>query len=593
MKQIVLTISILTILYSTGSTQLISQWNVGVGGNTARNCLATINGPQQNNILWEGGLYAKRGYQTFIEGDIVVASRRHNYNDILHGAKIVAHDLHTGDTLWTMELPVINEDIEQFSQVKGINGGQVYASRSGGPSNQSILYALDATNGLIIWQSNAEITQTFSEDVSFAPNGDIIVGNFGNVIRIEKNSGSTLWSTNRSSPTTDGSAVVVSNSKVYGWEATADGPRISAFDLESGDFLYGSDAIAPGWVQQTGLMAGPDGRIYAPRVQNNPDTDYFVSLTDNGTEIKPNWSVEYGYALWASYGVGPDGTVYTYDRDRHVIRLDPANGDILNTSIEFCSEYPAGPKMAIGSDGVIYLTNGKYGESKLFSFNPDLSLRWSEDYGTTVIEGPSIAYDGTMIVCAGNYLFKAYEAENPAQLIADFSVDSLEGIAPLTVQFQDVSVGINAEITNWEWDFEKDGIIDSYEQNPEFTYDLPGSYSVYLKVSNVSLEDTIIKNDLVQVFSTTGIDEEINTRILVYPNPAKHELFVKWISGNEKIDEIWLVDLSGRRQRIQTNKDMDNKISIDVSKLKTGFYILKLFSEDNLQFQQKTSIVNY
>jgi outer membrane protein assembly factor BamB len=592
MKQTLLTISFLAAFYFTGYTQPISQWNVGVGGNPARNCLANINGPQQNNILWEGGLYAKRGYQTFIEGDIVVASRRHNYNDALHGAKIVAHDLHTGDTLWTAELPVINEDIEQFSQVKGINGGQVYASRSGGPGNQSILYALDATNGTVIWQSEAEITQTFSEDVSFAPNGDIIVGNFSNVVRIEKSTGSSLWSTSRSSPTTDGSAVVVSNNKVYGWEATTNGPRISAFDLETGDFIYGSDAIAPGWVQQTGLMAGPDGRIYAPRVQNNQDTDFFVSLTDDGTEIKQNWSVEYGYALWASYGVGPDGSIYTYDRYRHVIRLDPANGNILDTSMEFCSEYPAGPKMAIGSDGIIYLTNGKYGESKLFSFNPDLTLRWSEDYGTTVIEGLSIAYDGTMIVCAGNYLFKAYEAENPAQLIADFSADSLEGIAPLTVQFHDISVGINAEITNWEWDFENDGIIDSYEQNPEFTYDLPGSYSVYLRVGNASLEDTIVKNDFVQVFSTTVIDEENNIKIIVYPNPAKQKLFIKLNSEIEKIDEIWLVDFNGRKQLIQTSVNLNNQMCVDVSHIISGFYILKLISGGNLQYQHKISIQN-
>ncbi|NOX46675.1 MAG: PQQ-binding-like beta-propeller repeat protein [Chlorobi bacterium] len=592
MKQIALTISILIIFWFSGNTQPISQWNVGVGGNPARNCLANINGPQQSDILWEGGLYAKRGYQTFIEGDIVVASRRHNYNDILHGAKIVAHDLHTGDTLWTMELPVINGDVEQFSQVKGINGSQVYASRSGGPGNQSVLYALDAADGSIIWQNNSEITQTFSEDVSFAPNGDIIVGNFESVIRIDKNTGATIWSTTRSSPTTDGSAVVVSNNRVYGWEATANGPRISAFDLETGDFLYGSDAIAPGWVQQTGLMAGPDGHIYAPRVQNNPDTDYFVSLTDNGAEIKPNWSVEYGYALWASYGVGPDGSVYTYDRFRHVIRLDPANGEVLNTSIEFCSEYPAGPKMAIGSDGVIYLTNGKYGESKLFSFNPDLSLRWSEDYGTTVIEGPSIAYDGTMIVCAGNYLFKAYAAENPAQLIADFLVDSLDGIAPLTAQFQDASVGINAEITNWEWDFENDGVIDSYEQNPEFTYELPGSYSVYLKVSNANLEDIIIKTNFVQVFSTTGINKENQFKILAYPNPAKQKMYVKWISANVDPEETRLVDLSGRMQSIMVSRVLDNQISIDVSHLKPGFYILEIYSKENLQFRQKVLIQN-
>jgi len=125
-----------------------------------------MNGPQQPTVLWEGGLYAKRGYQTFIEGDIVVTSRRHDYNNTLHGAKIVAHDIHSGDTLWTTELPVINPDIENFSQVKGVRDGQVYCTRAGGPANESVMYALDIFTEEIIWQTTAEITQSFSEDFS-------------------------------------------------------------------------------------------------------------------------------------------------------------------------------------------------------------------------------------------------------------------------------------------------------------------------------------------------------------------------------------------------------------------------------------------
>ncbi len=564
----------------SSESQQITHWNVGVGGNTARNSLVTINGPQQPTVLWEGGLYAKRGYQTFIEGDVVVASRRHDYNNTLHGAKIVAHDIHTGDTLWTTELPVINPDIENFSQVKGVCDGQVYCTRAGGPSNESIMYAHNIFTGEIIWQTTTAITQSYSEDFSFAGNGDIIVGNFNNIIRVDKNNGNLVWSVSRSSPTTDGSAVAVYGGKVYGWEASVGGPRISAYDIETGEYLYSSDAIAPGWVQQTGIMISPDGTIYAPRVQNNPDTDFFVSLTDNGEEIKENWSVEYGYALWASYGVGPDGTVYTYDRDRHVIRLNPTSGEILNTSIEFCSEYPAGPKMAIGADGIIYLTNGKYGESKLFSFNPDLTLRWTEDFGNTVVEGPSIAYDGTMIVCAGNYLFRAYQAENPPQLIADFSADSTFGIAPFTVSFSDKSVGINSTISSWEWDFDNDGLIDSYDQNPSYVFQEAGSYSVYLKISNATLEDTVIKTDYIQVSTNTNVQFAGYSRPVVFPNPAKDFIYIRTPEIQISVFDISISDMTGRRVLNTLPENNGSKIKIDISTLEPGMYIVKIHYAD-------------
>ena len=571
-------------------SQQITQWNVGVGGNPARNSLATINGPQQPVVLWEGSLFAKRGYQTFIDGDIVVASRRNDYNNTLHGAKIVAHNIHTGDTLWTTELPVINPDIENFSQVKGANNGQVYCTRSGGPNNQSVMYALDILSGEIIWQTSAAITQSYSEDFTFAENGDIIVGNFENIIRIDRNTGNLVWSVNRASPTTDGSAVAVYGGKVYGWEASGGGPRISAYDAETGAYLYSSDAIAPGWVQQTGIMIGPDGTIYAPRVQNNPDTDYFVSLTDNGEEIKENWNVEYGYALWASYGVGPDGSVYTYDRDRHVIRIDPSNGEILNTSIEFCSEYPAGPKMAIGADGIIYLTNGKYGESKLFSFNPDLTMRWTQYFGNTVIEGPSIAYDGTMIVCAGNYLFRAYEAENPPQLIADFGADSTFGTVPLTVNFTDKSVGINSEITEWEWDFDNDGIIDSYEQNPSFEYQEAGSYSVYLRISNGTLEDTVIKTDFIQVSTGTNVEYAGYITPVIFPNPATGVIYVRTPENSKKPEAVSLFDLAGRQVLKNNCNSNSSVIKVDISGIEPGIYIVKMQYGNGMVFSNKISV---
>jgi len=81
---------------------------------------------------------------------------------------------------------------------------------------------------------------------------------------------------------------------------------------------------------------------------------------------------------------------------------------------------------------------------------------------------------------------------------AVFSADLLSGETPLTVTFTDLSEG---SPNIWEWDFENDGSIDSYEQNPQHEYAVAGDYSVSLTVSNTSGADTEIKESYITVTS--------------------------------------------------------------------------------------------
>ena len=73
---------------------------------------------------------------------------------------------------------------------------------------------------------------------------------------------------------------------------------------------------------------------------------------------------------------------------------------------------------------------------------------------------------------------------------ADFSADPTCGYNPLTVNFTDESTGI---VTDWSWDFDDDGIEDSSEQNPTYTYSEPGTYAVKLTVSGPYGSDDEIK----------------------------------------------------------------------------------------------------
>ncbi len=70
----------------------------------------------------------------------------------------------------------------------------------------------------------------------------------------------------------------------------------------------------------------------------------------------------------------------------------------------------------------------------------------------------------------------------PTQIVADFVGTPLIGHAPLAVQFTDTSTvdpfDPISSIEGWRWDFDLDGSIDSYAQNPLHVYSEPGVYSV-------------------------------------------------------------------------------------------------------------------
>jgi FOG: PKD repeat len=64
--------------------------------------------------------------------------------------------------------------------------------------------------------------------------------------------------------------------------------------------------------------------------------------------------------------------------------------------------------------------------------------------------------------------------------IANFSTNITQDLAPVAVQFTDLSR--NAIL--WDWDFNSDGTSDSTNQNPAYLYTTPGTYIVNLTVSN-------------------------------------------------------------------------------------------------------------
>ena len=77
-------------------------------------------------------------------------------------------------------------------------------------------------------------------------------------------------------------------------------------------------------------------------------------------------------------------------------------------------------------------------------------------------------------------------------------------IPPLTVQFNDTSVCDPAPCTDWSWDFNGDGAIDSVLRNGTYIFTTSGNYSPSLFVSNDYFTDTERKLHYIHVGGTFG-----------------------------------------------------------------------------------------
>jgi PKD repeat protein len=96
--------------------------------------------------------------------------------------------------------------------------------------------------------------------------------------------------------------------------------------------------------------------------------------------------------------------------------------------------------------------------------------------------------------------------ENREYVVADFVTNKTSGDCPLNVEFTDLSTG---NVTSWEWDFDSDGVTDSTDKNPAYTFNAPGIYTVMLSVDGPDGADYKTAFYYITVFDPTISKVEI------------------------------------------------------------------------------------
>lgn len=90
---------------------------------------------------------------------------------------------------------------------------------------------------------------------------------------------------------------------------------------------------------------------------------------------------------------------------------------------------------------------------------------------------------------------------------ADFSASDTIVTSSQSVKFTDLSTG---NPSSWKWDFDTDGVIDSTERHPSWTYANEGTYSVRLEVGNGASSDEENKPDYITVMDKIIADSELD-----------------------------------------------------------------------------------
>ncbi len=350
---------------------------------------------------------------------------------------------------------------------------------------------------------------------------------------------------------------------------------------------------------------------------------YDITIDDNGNSyITGDFSAS---ATFGSYSLTSQGSW-----DVFVAGID-VNGNWLWVTLSGGNGYDSGRCIAKNNSGNIVLS-GFFSNTATFGSYPlsscggsDIYVAEIDVYGNwvSVIQGGGngdefvsdieISDNGDKTITGffensssfGSFFFTSYGSQDifvancvlyPIDFTADFTANPTSGNYPLETQFTDLSY---IYTTIWEWDFNNDGLIDSYEQNPTYVFEQSGLYTVSLTSSDGTNTDTEIKVDYITVNAVYSDDNSIPTTTKLhqnFPNPFNPATTIEFnLEQNAEI-QIEIYNMKGQKVKtflinpsthqpihsVVWNGDNDNNNPVS-----SGIYFYKLKSGNKTMATKK------
>lgn len=455
---------------------LAQDWN-NCGGNSSRNGLSPIPGPQTADIKWQGTLSGLFAFPVFISDQKVVTSRFVSVTN----SPVVCHDLNTGQLLWTADVT----NGTGRSVPLGMRDGKVYVLRMLEAPLGDSLVTLDAETGLELWHAEKLIDPSYTVGCAFADNGDLLIEGYLTLLRINATDGSTVWETSIYPSVLGYLCPTVHDSTVYVQQNAVE--SVTALDINTGDIKY-TIAVEPyGQNSQTILMAGTDGTLYA---QTTGAGGQVTAIKDNGDSLAVLWTTPTtGYAPFSYMAESPDSTIYVPSNGK-ILRLLKTTGAIMDSSGTLGNPGLFIETISVGADGKVYIAS----DYTFQCTNPDLSPVFTETIYGLNTTGCALGPNHLLAIAGSGTELRVY---GPTQ---SFVASETAVCQKFCIDFFDSST------TNpiaWQWFFEGGTPASSTDQNPtNICYQVPGIYDVTLITTTANGNDTVTSEDYIVVNET-------------------------------------------------------------------------------------------
>ena len=268
---------------------------------------------------------------------------------------------------------------------------------------------------------------------------------------------------------------------------------------------------------QSMTIQSPNGRIeWVPAIQDTGVNEVTVRVTDQFNAYS-----EQHFNITVTKVNTPPVAAFSSDTTKGIIPLtinfsDESTGDITYRQWFF------------GDDSTSSETNPVHVYYKSGNYSVKL-----------IVTGPG----GTDTLEKINYI-TAFEPPP----VADFSAEPVQGEAPLSVQFTDLSTG---QITSWAWDFGDGG--KSTDQNPVYVFNNAGEYTVTLIVTGPGGSTGEVKESYIKTSDPgTGVvnSSAIPNKFYLYqnfPNPFNSSTEIKYDIAEPSMVRINIYSMMGEK----------------------------------------------
>jgi outer membrane protein assembly factor BamB len=289
------------------------------------------------SLLWSANLGAAASYAVIAQGEVYVSAGTEGQTPV---TELEALNQATGHLDWSQTL-VGQSVFSSPSSAPAYDNGKIFLLNQEGYN--STMNAYDATTGNLLWSTVPGMFQYDFASPPVATNGIVYFtgnGDGSTVYAMQESNGSLLWASNAGS----GATPAVSNGILY---VTSAG-NVSALSATTGKSLWGYSSGMQGGGSATPIVSG--GQVYIrdilPEYNNNDNAIVFNATT--GTELYKFIPGLYG-------GIPPtpalyDGTGYV-EYSGQLDAFDPTDGAFEWTDTLTSDQFATAP---IVVDGVVY-----------------------------------------------------------------------------------------------------------------------------------------------------------------------------------------------------------------------------------------------